>query len=308
MRIPHWPARSLRRFRPARRAGLSEDGGLATLITFRRRASSTSWKRLVSEAEGLSRSAARLRRRAHSPSKDGRLSTPFGRVLDSPSAPEVFASMRSAARWVGRLVTASHGRSPSTALKRGSPPPLRRGGSLRSLRSSFFDSRVMPSAAQSHYAPSSPAQRGGEPRAARWRGPLSARWRGPGFDPSPSPCADDRVDDIVEGAHDLARRDAHDRDALRAQPCVTTKVALRPIAHVMTDPVDLDGKPRRARNKNRSHRVRLDADGGRSAPPARAPAAGSTAALPAAIDCGAAAGRWRRSLSALAWALPPPPR
>ena len=130
---PIRPARSLRRFRPARRAGLSEDGGLATLITFRRRASSTSWKRLVSEAEGLSRSAARLRRRAHSPSKDGRLSTPFGRVLDSPSAPEVFASMRSAARWVGRLVTASHGRSPSTALKRGSPPPLRRGGSLRSL-------------------------------------------------------------------------------------------------------------------------------------------------------------------------------
>jgi hypothetical protein len=176
-------ARSLRRFRPARRAGLSEDGGLATLITFRRRASSTSWKRLVSEAEGLSRSAARLRRRAHSPSKDGRLSTPFGRVLDSPSAPEVFASMRSAARWVGRLVTASHGRSPSTALKRGSPPPLRRGGSLRSL--AVFV--APPSAAQSHYAPSSPAQRGrGTARSAVEGAALSAL-AGPRLRPSPSP-------------------------------------------------------------------------------------------------------------------------
>jgi hypothetical protein len=54
-----------------------------------------------SAAEGLSRSKARLRRRAHRASKDGRLSTPYGRVLDSPSAAEVPASIRSTARWVG---------------------------------------------------------------------------------------------------------------------------------------------------------------------------------------------------------------
>ncbi len=55
--------------------------------------------------------------------------------------------------------------------------------------------------------------------------------------------ADDRVDGVVDGAHDLARRDAHDRYAPRPQPFVATKVALRPIAHVMADPVHLDGKP-----------------------------------------------------------------
>jgi hypothetical protein len=42
----------------------------------------------TSAAEGLSRSGARPRRRARRTSKDGRLATPYGRVLDSPSAAE----------------------------------------------------------------------------------------------------------------------------------------------------------------------------------------------------------------------------
>jgi hypothetical protein len=58
----------------------------------RQGASSTSWRRLFSAAEGLSRGEARLRRRAER------------RALDSPSASEVLASMRSTARWVGGRV------------------------------------------------------------------------------------------------------------------------------------------------------------------------------------------------------------
>ena len=87
-----WPAGCLPLADAAQGRARSKGGGtLGTTrsLAFRQRAPSTSWKRLVSEAEGLSRSAARLRRRAER------------RVLDSPSASEVLASMRSTARWVG---------------------------------------------------------------------------------------------------------------------------------------------------------------------------------------------------------------
>jgi hypothetical protein len=65
---------------------------LSAFSAFRQRAPSTSWKRLVSEAEGLSRSAARL------------TAARWKRVLDSPSASEVLAAMRSTARWVGAMI------------------------------------------------------------------------------------------------------------------------------------------------------------------------------------------------------------
>jgi hypothetical protein len=48
----------------------------------------------LSEAEGLSRGEARLRRRAHRASRDARLSTGYGRALDSLLASEVLAAMR----------------------------------------------------------------------------------------------------------------------------------------------------------------------------------------------------------------------
>jgi hypothetical protein len=65
--------------------GVSTNDHLGTLMPFGA-PSTPSWKRPFSEAEGLSRSAARLRRRAER------------RVLDSPSAAEVLAAMRSTAR------------------------------------------------------------------------------------------------------------------------------------------------------------------------------------------------------------------
>jgi hypothetical protein len=72
---------------PALRATFSRTGEGARAV---RDAPSTSWKRPVSAAEELSRSAARLRRRAER------------RVLDSSSAAEVLAATRSTARWVGK--------------------------------------------------------------------------------------------------------------------------------------------------------------------------------------------------------------
>ena len=54
----------------------------------------------------------------------------------------------------------------------------------------------------------------------------------------------DRILDLLDPAGDVDRGDAQHGNASLPQPCVSSRIALRPISQVMAHPIDLDGQAR----------------------------------------------------------------
>jgi hypothetical protein len=78
--------------------------------------------------------------------------------------------------------------------------------------------------------------------------------RGGGASASKHLCrhSNDRVSRFINTARQFASGNAHHRHAMRLKPSIAAGVALRPIAHVVTDSINLDREPR-LRSKEIEH-------------------------------------------------------
>jgi len=88
-----------------------------------------------------------------------------------------------------------------------------------------------------NHSPDSPAAKRGRGTARQRGGRGFARSEG-------SRKLKNGIRDIIDAAHQLAYADPYDGYALPLKPTVTARVELRPLAHIVAHPVDLDREPR----------------------------------------------------------------
>jgi hypothetical protein len=69
----------------------------------------------------------------------------------------------------------------------------------------------------------------------------TSRWLVEGISALPA-CGNDRFY-YIRTANDIARGNMQKGNAVRGKPCFTNGIPLRPVAHIMADPVNLDGQP-----------------------------------------------------------------